>query len=65
VEIRSTGTCCWCGKQKSDVVQMAFSDQSFQGAMCFGDFKKALTMKCGGKSVVPTPAPAIGGRSVT
>ena len=58
VEIRSigAGTCCWCGKEKDDVVQLAFADRSFQGAMCFADFKKALRMKCGTRPQQPTSA---------
>lgn len=59
VEIRSigSGTCCWCGKQREDIVQLAFSDQSFQGPMCFADFKKALRMKCGTKPVAVPVSP--------
>ena len=41
------GTCIWCGKEKDEVVHVAFSDKSFSGPMCFADFKKALRMKCG------------------
>lgn len=49
VEVTSIapGRCIWCGKEKSQVVTVAFSDKSFSGPMCFGDFKKALTMKVG------------------
>jgi hypothetical protein len=65
VEIRSIGpgTCCWCGKQRDDVVQLGFADQSFQGPMCFGDFKKALKMKCGTKPATLPAVPAPAGRS--
>lgn len=39
------GTCTWCGKQKDEVVNFAFADKSFAGAMCWNDLKRALKMK--------------------
>ena len=36
------GKCIWCGKERDDIVTLAFSDKSFTGPMCFADFKKAL-----------------------
>lgn len=49
VEFRSIGpgTCLWCRKEKDEVLNVAFSDKSFSGPMCKGDFMKALNMKVG------------------
>ena len=39
------GKCIWCGKERDDIVTLAFSDKSFTGPMCFANFKKVLVMK--------------------
>jgi hypothetical protein len=39
------GRCVWCGKEKPEVIDVAFSDDSFVGLMCVADFCKALRMK--------------------
>ena len=61
IEVKSIapGKCIWCGKDKEEVITLAFSDKSFSGPMCFADFKKALTMKVG--TTEPTkPAASLG-----
>jgi hypothetical protein len=41
----ASGKCTWCSKEKDEVVNFAFADKSFAGAMCWNDFKRALRMK--------------------
>ena len=61
------GKCIWCGKERDDIVTLAFSDKSFTGPMCFADFKKALVMKVASASAQPAakaatiPTPATNG----
>ncbi len=56
VEFKSVGagTCQWCGKEKDEVFDIAFSDKSFVGLYCRGDLLKAVTVKCEkrGKSAI-------------
>ena len=49
VEFKSVGagTCQWCGKEKDEVFDIAYSDKSFVGLYCRGDLMKAVTVKCG------------------
>ena len=53
------GKCIWCGKEKDEVITLAFSDKSFSGPMCFADFRKALTMKAASANDPIEPKPAL------
>ena len=55
------GTCMWCRREKDEVLTVAFSDQSFVGPLCRGDFMKALGTKllaAEAKSAAPAPTSA-------
>ncbi|MCI0464515.1 MAG: hypothetical protein L0Z62_46890 [Gemmataceae bacterium] len=64
VEFRAIGpgTCMWCKREKDEVLTVAFSDKSFSGPMCRGDFFKALSMKIGNGLPLAAPAFASGGQ---
>jgi hypothetical protein len=59
VEFRSIGpgTCMWCRKEKEEVLHVSFSDKSFNGPLCKGDFFKALGTKVG--LTAPKPLTAV------
>lgn len=38
--------CCWCGKER-EVVDAVFSDKSFDGPLCWHDFRNAARLKTG------------------
>lgn len=50
------GTCGWCRKERDEVYDVAFSDNSFVGPMCKGDLLRAIGMKLG---VEPEKKPAV------
>lgn len=62
VEFRNVapGTCSWCGKEKSAVFTVVFSDRSFDGPidLCPNDFGCAMKIKVRGSSKSPAPNPA-------
>ncbi len=49
------GICGWCGKEREEVFNVAFSDGSFVGPLCKQDLLRAIKMKCS-KPVVPDPS---------
>lgn len=63
LEIKSVGkgTCCWCGREKDEILTVCFTDKSFSGAMCWSDLRRALRMKLTNAS---TKLPALPGNPV-
>lgn len=43
----SPGACQWCGKERDQVYDVAFSDQSFVGKLCKTDLLRAIGLKVG------------------
>jgi len=59
IERIAPGSCIWCGREKDQVIHLAFSDKSFSGPMCFADFRKALAMKVGSTNTEPERKPSV------